>query len=471
MKSSFRQELRQARDELETFRQEIAILSKSKDDKDCKEILKRLPEMESSLKGILSGFEFRMEFELLRNLALLLAKAVDEDEVLSAILEGMQEAIPYDAAGIFIIGSDEEEDDTSETSILAHVVKGYHIRRKSRLQQKVEDGILGWVVRNDQAQNVDDVLKDPRYIVSRESTRSELAVPITLKNKVIGCINVESDSVAAFSQGSQRLLEHLATLAAITLDQAEMHRELVHSRGIERELEIAREIQLKLLPDDPPETEIIDIAGLNVPSSGVGGDYYDYIPLTEIDLGIVIADVAGKGVPAGLVMAGFRAALRGRVDKIYSISNVMSEINQFLYESTGSERFVTAFYGVLDKSRNRLTYINAGHNPPMIIHADGRTEWLETGGPLLGVLDKAEYLLGTAIVEPGATLVLYTDGIVEAGGERGEEFGENRIEDIVRTLAKRPAAEIARTLEREAVKFNRSRKNLDDRTVIVVKCL
>jgi phosphoserine phosphatase RsbU/P len=469
--SSFQQELRLARDEMEKFRLEITSLSDSNDKTDRSEILDRLTGLESSLKAILSGFEFRMEFELLRNLAVLLAKAVDEDEVLSAILEGMQEAIPYDAAGIFIIGGDEEEDETSETSILAHVVKGYHIRRKSKLQQKVDEGILGWVVRNGQSQNVEDVLKDPRYIVSRESTRSELAVPITLKNKVIGCMNVESDCVAAFSQGSERLLEHLATLAAIALDQAQMHRELVISESMERELEIAREIQLKLLPSDPPITEKIDIAGLNVPSSGVGGDYYDYISLTKNDLGIVIADVAGKGVPAGLVMAGFRAALRGRVDKVYSISHVMSEINQFLYESTGSERFVTAFYGVLDQTRSQLTYINAGHNPPMIIHADGRTEWLDAGGPLLGVLDKAEYQLGTAIIEPGAILVLYTDGIVEAGGERGEEFGENRIEELVRTLAERPAAEIARTLEREAVKFNRSRKNLDDRTVIVVKCL
>ena len=327
------------------------------------------------------------------------------------------------------------------------------------------------MITNGKAELVDDVLHDERYISAREATRSEISVPIFSKGEVIGAINLESDRVAAFPESSLRLLENLASYAAITLDRAQLHKELMDAQAAERELEIAHDIQKNLLPQKAPLFEGYDIAGLNVPSTSVGGDYFDFIPITPSDLGVVIADVAGKGVPAGLVMSGLRAALRARVETVYSIRNVVGELNKFLYGSTGADRFVTAFYGVLNRLTGRLTYVNAGHNPPLLLHADGRAVWLQTGGPLLGVLEDAVYFEANADLEKGAILVMYTDGIAEAGGERGEEFGDQRIEALVRQRAGESAMAIAEAIEREAVAFNRGRGELDDRTVIVVKHL
>lgn len=168
-------------------------------------------------------------------------------------------------------------------------------------------------------------------------------------------------------------------------------------------------------------------------------------------------------------MSGIRAALRTRVETTYSIKKVVHGVNRFLYESTGPESFVTAFYGVLDSLTNRFTYVNAGHNPPLLRHADGRIVYLQAGGPLLGVMKQAVYEKAVAHLEPGAILVMYTDGIVEAGGDVGEEYGEERVEQIVTALKNEPAAVIAREIEKEAALWNQHRGEHDDRTVIVLK--
>jgi len=437
-------------------------------DETCRALFERLDGLEQTLAQILRSDETRAEFELLRTTAMLLARAADEQEVLDAILDGLMSAIPYNAAGIFLTRDDPE---THIREIRAQVTRGYPVLREDRFRQKVDEGILGWVITNGRAEIVDDVRLDPRYISAREETRSEISVPIFSKGEVIGAINLESDQIGAFAIASQHLLENLASYAAISLDRTKINRELIEAQAAERELEIAHDIQRNLLPRGAPEFEGYDIAGLNVPSTSVGGDYFDFLSLTQSDLGIVIADVAGKGVPAGLVMSGLRAALRARVETVYSIRNVMAELNKFLHASTGAERFVTAFYGVLNRLTGRFTYVNAGHNPPLLLHADGRAVKLQTGGPLLGVLEDAAYFEANADLEPGAILVMYTDGIVEAGGEEGEEFGDQRVELLVRQRAGESARVIAETIEREAKKYHRNHGDLDDRTVIVVKHL
>ncbi|MFH0883917.1 MAG: GAF domain-containing SpoIIE family protein phosphatase [bacterium] len=469
MKATFVQEIDRALTSLREFREALDKASREGSEGALlHDIAGRLPDMERLLAQILQGLEFQTEFDLLRDTALLLARAVDEDQVLSAILEGLKNTIPYDAAGIFLIRDDPER---GGSTILAQKILGYpkELLAYDKFRQKVDEGILGWVIRNAKAELVDNVLDDPRYIMARSETRSEIASPIISMGVVIGCINLEADRVGAFRADSLRLLENLASYAAVALDRAQIHRELVQAREVERELDIARQIQLNLLPKGAPTFEGYDIAGLNVPSLAIGGDYYDFIQIENRDLGLVVADVAGKGVAAGLVMSGLRAALRARVETIYSIKYMLSDINRFLYESTGADRFVTAAYGVLNGPNGRFTYVNAGHNPSLLVHPDGREEWLKTGGPLLGVLPDARFEHGFVDLLPGAILVMYTDGIVEAGGDVGEEYGGERVARLVQSLRGESARVIARAIEREAVAYNGGRGELDDRTVIVVK--
>lgn len=468
MNKQFSDDFDLTRNELSMLRKQLVQgLAEGLTGEQCRLLLDRFEPLQELLAQNLRGQEMRAEFELLRTTAMLLARAADEEEVLRAILDGLKNAVPYDAAGIFLT----QDDERGQRDIRAQVTRGYPVIDDIRFRQKIDEGILGWVITHGKAELVDDVLLDERYISARDGTRSEISVPIFSKGEVIGAINLESDRVAAFPKNSLRLLENLASYAAITLDRAQLHKELMEAQAAERELEIAHDIQKALLPNQSPLFEGFDIAGLNVPSSSVGGDYFDFIPITSSDLGVVIADVAGKGVPAGLVMSGLRAALRARVETVYSIKTVMGELNKFLAGSTGADRFVTAFYGVLNRLTGRFTYVNAGHNPPLLLHADGRAVWLQTGGPLLGVLEDAVYFEANADLEPGAILVMYTDGITEAGGEEGEEFGDQRIETLVRQRAGESAKVIAEAIEREAVAYNRGRGDLDDRTVIVVKHL
>ncbi len=469
MKATFVQEIDRALASLRKFQESLEKGSQEGGGRaQVLEIAGQLPKVEQLLAQILQGLSFQTEFDLLRDTALLLARAVDEDQVLSAILEGLKNAIPYEAAGIFLIRDDPER---GGAVIRAQKILGYpkELLAYDKFRQKVDEGILGWVIRNARAELVDNVLEDPRYIMARPETRSEIAAPIISKGVVIGCINLEADRVGAFRPDSLRLLENLASYAAVALDRAQIHRELIQAREFERELEIARQIQLNLLPRGAPRFEGYDIAGLNVPSLAIGGDYYDFIRIGSEDLGLVVADVAGKGVAAGLVMSGLRAALRARVETIYAIKKVLADINQFLCESTGADRFVTAAYGVLHGPSGRFTYVNAGHNPSFLLHPNGQEEWLKTGGPLLGVMTEARFEQGFVDLPHGCILVMYTDGIVEAGGDVAEEYGGERMARLVRTLRGESARAIARAIEREAVAFNGGRGELDDRTVIVVK--
>jgi phosphoserine phosphatase RsbU/P len=440
-----------------------------------------LADLDNQLSQIVQGLVPGIEFDLLRKMAMLLARAAEEDEILAAMLDGLKSVLPYDAAGIYLASTEIPLEGTRNKSDLAAihdqselsalVVRGYDIEQHKKFRQKFNEGIVGWVIANGESLVVDDIREDPRYIGIRPGTLSEMSVPIISGNFIVGAINLEADQIAAFPSQSVSLLENLASYAAVALERAKTHHQLMEARGVERELEIAHEIQTKLLPKDLPSISGYEFAGLNVPSERVGGDYYDFIPITENDIGIVVADVAGKGFAAGLVMASLRSALRMQVETTYGIRTVIGNVNRFLYDSTGPERFVTAFYGVFDSRTCRLTYVNAGHNPPILIHKDGRIVELVAGGPLLGVVREAEYYEAMAEVEPGAILILYTDGIVEAGGDHGDEFGEERIIDIALTNKHRPANEIAREIELAAVKFHGLSSPLDDRTVLVVKHL
>lgn len=454
------QTLPEALDEIRRLREDLA--GREIGEPQCRELLDALRRVEASLGALLKRRDAASGHELLATVAVKLAHAVDMQEVLEAILEDLKRVVPYAAGGIFLLSD-------GGKNLQAQTMRGYPLEGLEHIRQKVDEGIIGWVIANGRPAVVDDVLLDDRYVMIRPETRSEVAVPILAGGEVIGAINLEADGVGVYGGEDLPLLEDLAAQAALAIERARTHQQLVTARQIERELQIARRIQVYLLPRREPEIPGYDASGLNVPSLEVGGDYYDFIRITRDDLGIVIADVAGKGVPAGLIMSGLRGALRTRVETTFSIRSVIEGVNRFLHQSTRAERFVTAFYGVLNLPSGRLTYVNAGHNPPLLLHADGRAVCLRAGGPLLGVLPEAEYEQAIADLEPGALLCLFTDGIVEAGGGEGEEFGEQRLEELIRAHAGESAADIARVIDREATLWSQGRGEPDDRTVIVVK--
>jgi len=244
-----------------------------------------------------------------------LSTATELDEVLDFILDSAGEVIDYDAGGVFLSDPDHETARYVAGRGFA-VVKGLEIPLKNNA------GIVGWVTATGESVIAPEVREDPHYLNLREETRSQLTVPINSDDQIIGAFSLESDRPDSFTESDLEWLTVLATQVAIAIDKARLQKELLEKKRLDDELRIAREVQLSLLPTTEPNLAGLDISGINIPSRDIGGDYYDFIPIVEGHLGIVVADVAGKGIPASLIMASFRAFLRAEIRNNYSIQTI-----------------------------------------------------------------------------------------------------------------------------------------------------
>lgn len=245
---------------------------------------------------------------------------------------------------------------------------------------------------------------------------------------------------------------------------------------LQQEMETARQIQARLLPTSEPLLAGYEVTGRSVPSRQVGGDYFDFVAQGGGHLGIAIGDVSGKGVPAALLMANLQASLQGQVIHPASVAEVMARVNNLMVQSTDAHMFASFFYGVLDPDAGRFTCANAGHNPPLLIRADGTAAWLEEGGLLLGMMPDLEYPQSEITFGRGDVLVLYTDGITEAeaphpaaGDEPGEMFGEERLERVVRDVRERTAAQIRDAIQGAVERHLAGDPAGDDITLVVIK--
>jgi sigma-B regulation protein RsbU (phosphoserine phosphatase) len=235
-----------------------------------------------------------------------------------------------------------------------------------------------------------------------------------------------------------RLLEILQKQISLGRDRRESRRQeaaeararkeaLLHQQEQEREIAEAKAIQEKLLPRDTPQMPGYEIASVWQSARVVGGDYFDILPLDEKTFGLCIADVAGKGMPAALLMSNLQAAVRGLASASLAPDLLCSRLNSLIYRNTASDRFITFFYAQLDGPGRRLAYVNAGHNAPFVVHSDGSHERLREGGTVLGVFPSPGYEMGSAQLSQGDQVVLFTDGVTEACNQAGEEFGEVRL--------------------------------------------
>jgi sigma-B regulation protein RsbU (phosphoserine phosphatase) len=405
-----------------------------------------------------------LEKEVLLEVSKTLATPLDLDGVMDAIFTSLREVVSYDAAAIYLVHR--------RTQLLGLVSQvGYPEGSEDAFGLQVGQGIVGWVAKTGEPVIVPDVKRDPRYVTARPGTRSELATPLRVGGRILGVFNLESDLDDAYHEGHLELLSAFAAQAALAIERAQLMGDRVEQRRLEKELAIAREIQASFLPTAAPAVPGFDLAGATMPADEVGGDYFDFIPVSEGRMGLAIADVSGKGIPAALIMAGFRMSLLAEIRNEFAIRAVMRKVNSLLYESIERDKFVTAFYGVLDARNRVLTFSNAGHNPPLLRHRDGGIEELTDGGVALGVLPDGRYEDRPVPLRPGDVLLLYTDGVSEAEAPSGEQFGRARIEQAVARLAHRGAREILDGLVDAVRVFAGERGQNDDLTLLVVKAL
>jgi sigma-B regulation protein RsbU (phosphoserine phosphatase) len=383
-------------------------------------------------------------YRLLVGLSRRISSTLDLQELLDHLLDVVRSAVGYDAAGVFVLNrSVRLGGDTGGNLIAGMAAVGFPPDRgEDDPMLRSGKGIVGHVIHSGERVVAPDVTRDPRYVVGRPSTRSEIAVPIISNGEVIGALNLESDRLGAYTEADAELLESFAAAAAIAIEKATLHRQVLEKQRMDQQLRLARHVQTSLLPSRAPALEGYDIDGLNLPTWEIGGDYFDYVPLEDGRLGLVIADVSGKGVPAALLMATFRAALRTAVRRERRVPAIVRHVEQILLESMDGARFVTALYGVLEPRTGRFTYANCGHNPPLLLRARGGRAVLDRGRPALGIGAGARFdRAATITVAPGDTLVLYTDGVIELNNPDLVEFGEVRLEGVLRAAAGRSAAD------------------------------
>jgi len=391
-----------------------------------------------------------------------ISSSLNLKEVLDLIIDSIKKVVPYDAAGFFLIKRGTNE-------IESRVERGYPPGVHDLVGLKVGKGLLGAAAKEGKPIIVSDVARDSRYIMARPGTRSEVIVPLVSKSEIIGVFNLECDQLCSYGQREMELLSSFASQAAIAIENARLFEEVREKKHLEEELAVARDIQLSFLPKQDPEIPGFQIAGAALPSERVGGDYYDYISIADGQLGLVIGDVSGKGMPAALIMASFRASLIAEIRNNYSIATILSKVNALQFESTEAASFVTAVYGVLDTQNRILTYSNAGHNYPLWVRATGGIRVLETGGTVLGAFPDSAYEQERLDLVPGDVLVFYTDGVTDARNGDQEMFGEERLLDLVQTERGRSAGEIRQAVLSAVNAFVHGAPQFDDITLIVLK--
>lgn len=319
----------------------------------------------------------------------------------------------------------------------------------------------------------------PEYLDELEMLRRaevRQAMGLRTRKETMGVLLTgEPVSGGLFQTGERRLLASAAPQIALMIENGRLSDRVVEQEKLRRDLELASEVQRRLLPERPPQSPAAEFAAMSLPARSVGGDYYDFIPVGDRQLGIALADVAGKGVAAALVMSVVQSSLRMiTADGESSLPELASRMNRVLKRS-GTGSYATFFYAQLDESNQTLRYVNAGHNPPYLVRAIAgdaavhEIEELRTGGMVIGLFPQAGYEEGAVQLRKGDVLVAFTDGVTEAMSPSEEEFGEDRLQALLREVAPLPVTEISTRIAAELRGWIRDAAQFDDLTFLVMK--
>lgn len=298
-------------------------------------------------------------------------------------------------------------------------------------------------------------------------------IPLQLQNQVKGVLCLgERLRGGAYTQNDLEYIFSLANLAFVSLENTRLFEEAVEKQKMENELMIAREIQQRLLPRSLPAISDFEISAVNIPSKQVGGDYYDVIPTSDSKHIIVIGDVSGKGTPASLLMANVQATVHALVPFNLDLPSATARINDVIHRNTGSDKFITFFWGILDPATKTFRYVNAGHNPPFVVRSNGTIERLSTGGVILGIMKTfMPYEEGNVTLNSGDCVILFTDGVSEAMDKNGIDYSEERLEEFIKTLHGKSAEQILSALKNEIQHYALGAPQSDDITLVVFRAL
>jgi serine phosphatase RsbU (regulator of sigma subunit) len=387
------------------------------------------------------------------------------EQTLQQIVSLVFEAVPADRCLLMM------RDDGSEELKVA--VARLRDRDGEVGEIRVSRNVMDEVVIRGKSVLTSDAQHDPRFAsgtVVLQGVRSVLAVPLGVSEKVFGIIYADSPiAEGRFTEDHLKVLTTLASVAAIRVENARLVESRFQQERLERELQLAMEIQQRFQPTAPPILPGYELQGISFPCYEIGGDYYDFIQRDDGRLVIALGDVSGKGTAAALLMSSLHAAIHAQTGSHDTIVKTISAVNRYLADNIPANRFVTLFYAELDPESGALSFLNAGHNPPLIVHAAGTVEQLASGGLPLGIKADADYREGRTTLQHGDVLVLYSDGVTEAASPSGEEFGPTRLYEVVSRNVEASAAGIRDRIESALTKFSQGTQAADDITLVIVK--
>jgi phosphoserine phosphatase RsbU/P len=415
-----------------------------------------------------SQFSTRTELlGLISKVGVALLSSSGLDDTLNQVASLVFDAVPAERCVIML------RDETAQDGMKITVAR---LRGKDeRIEEvRISRTVMEEVMKKGNSVLTSDAQHDPRYASQTMmllGIRSVLAVPLSVgEDAVFGIIYADSPTdKTVFSEEHLNILTTLASVASIRVENAKLLEERFEKERIKHELELATEIQQSFQPSSPPVMDGYEFQGISFSCYEIGGDYYDFIPSGEGKMLIALGDVSGKGTAAALLMSSLHAAIHGQVAAKTSLHQTVIAVNQYLAENTPTNRFVTLFIAELDPQTGTLNYINAGHNPPLVGRADGSVQQLDSGGFPLGIIPSAEFEVGQVQLNTGDALVIYSDGVSEANNLKGDEFGMERLTQVVSKNLKASAAGLRDKVESALSSFTQTAPANDDITLVIVK--
>jgi sigma-B regulation protein RsbU (phosphoserine phosphatase) len=399
---------------------------------------------------------------LLNEISRELTSILNLDELLGRIAELLRRLIDYQMFSILLLDPDGE---TLQHRFSLRFNENVHSKKEIPLGH----GLVGYAAQSRQAVLVPDVSKDPRYVEGNPETRSELAVPLIYKDKVIGVLDLEHTRRGFFTDDHRRTMVTLAAQVAIALENARLYEEIARQeRRLERDLALARELQMRLLPQALPKVGHLELAAKFTPARAIGGDLYDFIPYSLSRLGIVIGDVSGKGAPAAIYAALVSGILRSHAPIEPGPAEMLSAVNLSLAERRIEAQFVSLIYAVWDDENRTLLVANSGLPRPVMVH-DGKNTVIEATGLPLGLFDDASYDEFRFKMKPGDMFVFFSDGILDARNRRGELFGRGRAEKVIAECSEQSADCVVTSLFSAVAEHAAGVETFDDQTVVAIK--
>ena len=422
--------------------------------------INKIKEENKILRGALN------ELSILNEISIAISSTLSLDKILQLIIDKCIKHLKVEQAAVMLLNKKDEG-----VPFKTMIRKGDSAT--GMLPFRLDSQLSGWMINNKKPLIINDFENDKQFMKKGDvkfRIKSLACVPLIAKGNMIGLValfNKLSDE--GFSDSDKRMLSIIATQSAQVIENTRLLEEEKMLFSIQEELKMAYNIQMNLLPKESPVIPGYDIVGKSIPAKAVGGDYFDFIKLTENKLAFCLGDISGKGLPAAILMSNLQATVHGQAILKSSIKEWICHCNTLMFRNSDPEKFSTFFLGILDFEEDWICYSNAGHNYPLLFSSGKKTMQLNQSGIVLGCLENFPFTEERIKMEKGDILLIYSDGITEAVNEDDDEFGESRLEDIIMSNPGNSSNELVDKTINSVYSHAGNLDQMDDMTLVVIQ--